>query len=61
MEVFADKQAAQNRLKFIQAVTAGVPAFTEYGYVSGPVLVRVSKSLTPDQAAEYQKALAEIS
>lgn len=61
VEVFADEQAAQNRLKYIQAMTAGVPAFTEYGYVSGPVLVRVSKSLTPDQAAEYQEALAEIS
>ncbi len=61
VEVFTDEQAAQNRLKFIQTLTAGIPAFTEYGYVAGPVLVRVSKSLTPEQAAEYEKALAEIS
>lgn len=60
VEVFADEQAAQNRLKFIQAMTAGVPAFTEYGYVSGSVLVRVSKSLTPEQAAEYERALADL-
>lgn len=60
VEVFADEQAAQNRLKYIQTMTASMPAFTEYGYVSGPVLVRVSKSLTPEQAAEYQNALAEL-
>ncbi|MGH3786574.1 MAG: hypothetical protein ACRDRG_08495 [Pseudonocardiaceae bacterium] len=60
VEVFTDEQAAQNRLKFIQAVTAGIPAFTEYGYVSGATLVRVSKSLTPEQAAEYERVLAEI-
>ena len=61
VEVFANEEAAQNRLKYIQAMTARVPAFTEYGYVSGPVLMRVSKSLTPEQAAKYERALAEIS
>ncbi|HEY6424310.1 MAG TPA: hypothetical protein VIY28_13885 [Pseudonocardiaceae bacterium] len=60
VEVFADDQAAGARLKYIQAITANTPMFTEYDYVSGPVLVRVSRSLTPQQAAEYQSALAQI-
>jgi hypothetical protein len=30
---------------------------TEYDYVSGSVLLRLSQVLTPDQAAAYKKAL----
>ena len=30
---------------------------TEYSYADGPILLRVSQALTPDQAAEYEKAL----
>jgi ABC-type transporter MlaC component len=60
VEVFPDEQAAQNRSKYVQAVTAGLPAAVEYDYTAGPVLVRVGKALTPAQAGEYQKALNEI-
>jgi hypothetical protein len=60
VEIFADEQGAQDRMKFIQAIAKGLPMAGEYDYVSGPVLVRVSRSLTPDQAAQYQTALAEI-
>jgi hypothetical protein len=30
---------------------------TEYDYINGDVLVRVSGKLTPDQAGEYGKAI----
>lgn len=59
VEVFADEQGAQRRMQFIQNIASGLPAAVEYDYTSGPVLLRVSRSLTPAQAAEYQKALAE--
>jgi hypothetical protein len=61
VEVFADEQGAQRRMQFIQNIASGFPAAVEYNYTSGPVLLRVARSLTPVQAAEYQKALAEIS
>ncbi len=61
VEVFANEQGAQRRMQFIQNLAAGLPAAVEYDYPSGPVLLRVSRSLTPAQAAEYQKTLTEIS
>jgi hypothetical protein len=33
------------------------PMVSEYDYVSGPVLLRVSKELTAAQAGEYQAVL----
>ncbi|MEV7042833.1 hypothetical protein [Amycolatopsis sp. NPDC051061] len=55
VEVFAGAKA---RMDFIQSVAKGMPAVGEYDYVKGAVLVRVSRFLTPDQAKEYQVALA---
>ena len=60
VEVFADGQGTQRRMQFIQHIASGFPAAVEYDYTSGPVLLRVARSLTPAQAAEYQKALAAI-
>ena len=60
VEVFPDEQGAQNRVKYIQAIASGFPAAVEYDYLSGPVLVRVSRMLTPAQASEYQNALKGI-
>jgi hypothetical protein len=39
---------------------AGIFSSSDATDPSGPVLVRVARSLTPAQAAEYQKALADI-
>lgn len=61
IEVFADAAAAKGRMNYIQEVSKGAPGLLgEYDYVSGAVLVRVSRYLTPDQAKEYETALAEI-
>jgi hypothetical protein len=60
VEVFSDEQGAQNRVKYIQAIASGFPAAVEYDYSSGPVLVRVSRMLTPAQANEYQTTLKGI-
>lgn len=58
IEVFADSMDAGARMGSIQANAAGQPAFAEYDYVHGNVLVRVSHYLTPDQAADYDRAAA---
>ncbi|MFF4911265.1 hypothetical protein ACFY2T_41100 [Streptomyces sp. NPDC001260] len=54
IEVFASPADATARAKYIETVTKSVSALTEYDYVHGTVLVRVSHYLTPSQAAEYK-------
>lgn len=61
IEVFADPADAKARAKYIQAVTKSMPVFSEYDYVHGTVLVRVSHYLTPAQAAVYKKAVDKLS
>ncbi|MGH3355692.1 MAG: hypothetical protein ACRDOJ_07310 [Nocardioidaceae bacterium] len=58
VEIFDSERAAQQRKQYIDAF-ASIPLAVEYSYVSGPVLLRVSRALTPGQAAEYERALAE--
>ncbi|MEU4094466.1 hypothetical protein [Streptomyces sp. NPDC026673] len=60
IEVFGNHDDAQARAAYIQAVTKGMPALTEYDYVSGNVVVRVSHLLTPDQAGKYKAAAAKL-
>jgi hypothetical protein len=57
VEVFADEAGAKARMDFIQSATKGMPALGEYDFVKGPVLVRVSRFLTPEQSKEYEVAL----
>ncbi|MGW8330568.1 hypothetical protein ACWGLE_22070 [Streptomyces sp. NPDC055897] len=56
IETFTNNDDATTRAKYIQAVTKNVPALTEYDYVHGPHLIRVSQLLTPAQAKEYDTA-----
>lgn len=60
IEVFDNHDDAQTRADYIQKVTKGIPALSEYDYVSGRVVVRVSYLLTPDQAGEYKAAAAKL-
>ncbi|MFB6955466.1 hypothetical protein ACFCYB_00160 [Streptomyces sp. NPDC056309] len=56
IEVFTSPENAQARAKYIESVTKSMPTLTEYDYVHGSILVRVSHYLTPKQAAEYKAA-----
>ncbi|MFG3018902.1 hypothetical protein ACGFZQ_10190 [Streptomyces sp. NPDC048254] len=56
IEVFGSAADAQARAKYIQSVTKSMPMLTEYDYVHGAALVRVSHYLTPKQAADYKTA-----
>ncbi|WP_319052683.1 hypothetical protein [Streptomyces europaeiscabiei] len=61
VEVFEDPAAAEDRAKFIAETLKAAKIFgTEYHYVNGGVLLRVSGALTPDQAAEYEAALKTL-
>ncbi|MFD8420330.1 hypothetical protein [Streptomyces sp. NPDC059466] len=56
IEAFSSGADATARAEYIQAVTKGMPALSEYDYVHGTVVVRVSHYLTPKQAAVYKAA-----
>ncbi|MEV4180160.1 hypothetical protein AB0J28_01775 [Streptosporangium canum] len=60
IEVFEDAGQAEQRADYIQEIGKNMPMLGEYDYVAGPVLVRVSKELTPDQAAGFEAALGKI-
>lgn len=59
VEVFESAEDAQRRFEYVQTVTRSAPIFGEYTYLSGPVVLRVARGLTPDQASEYEAALTE--
>jgi endonuclease YncB( thermonuclease family) len=61
VEVYADKDGASSRREYLQDMHTKVPLLgTEYDYQQGPILLRVSHYLNPDQAGEYAKVLADI-
>jgi hypothetical protein len=55
--VFPDEAGAKARTDFIQTIAKSMPMVGGYDYLAGPVLVRVSRLLTPDQAKEYEAAV----
>ncbi|QFK70377.1 hypothetical protein F7984_03530 [Pradoshia sp. D12] len=60
VEVFEINEDAEKRKEYIETVTKEMGGLlTEYSYVEKNVLLRLSKSLTPDQAADYETALKE--
>ncbi len=59
MEVFATEADMQTRKTYVEAIARSAPIFAEYDYVAGVVHLRLSSNLTPDQAAVYQRALAD--
>jgi hypothetical protein len=61
LEIYQDEAAAQARMDYIQELGKKMPILVEYNYVKGPVLLRVSKELTPTQAEAYKKALEGLS
>jgi hypothetical protein len=61
VEVYDDPAAAEERAKYIADTLKAAKIFgTEYHYLNGGVLLRVSGALTPDQAAEYEAALKTL-
>jgi hypothetical protein len=63
IEVFADATDAHVRADYIQKSlqSLGPSAGTEYHYLAGPILVRVTGELPPSVATEYEAAVAGLS
>lgn len=61
VEVYADPADAEERATFVADTLDKMKIFgTEYHYLKGGILLRVSGALTPEQAAEYKKALDQL-
>jgi hypothetical protein len=61
IEVYATHADAVRRAVYIETITQAAPLLgTEYDYVSGGVLLRVSGNLTPTQAGQYEQALQAV-
>jgi len=57
IEVFPDAAAAKARSDYIQSIVQGATMLgTEYHYLDGGALLRVSGILTPEEAATYETA-----
>lgn len=54
VEQWPDGDAAQERADYIKAI--GTPLANEYDYVSGALILRVSGTLKPSEAQEYEAA-----
>jgi hypothetical protein len=58
VEVFRNEADARARKQYIDETLADLPIeVSEYSYVHGAELLRLSRRLTPEQAAEYEAAL----
>lgn len=60
VEVFEAEEEAVKREEYLKAISESAPMFAEYSYREDLVLLRLSHSLTPEQAKEYEKALQEV-
>jgi len=59
VEVYPTPAGAQKRSAFLTAMSEAAPVIGGYTYTRGAVVLRVSRMLTPEQAAEYDAALAD--
>lgn len=61
VECYPDPDGARRRAEYIVQLSKSVPlAGTEYDYVRGTCLLRVSSRLTPTQARKYEAALQTV-
>jgi len=60
IEVFSNTNDLNSRANYIKAVTKDTPMLLQYSYTHKNVLLRLDTALTPDQAAEYEKALKSL-
>ncbi|MFF6877014.1 hypothetical protein ACFY9S_17060 [Streptomyces sp. NPDC012474] len=54
VEVFKTAEEARARAKYIETIAKSMPGATEYHYIAGGILIRVSNLLTPTQAKDYE-------
>jgi hypothetical protein len=58
VEIWGDPAAAQARMDYIQGILGSTTVLgTEYDYVRGAAIIRVTGALKPSEAAEYEAAI----
>lgn len=57
VEVYPDAEGAQRRKDYIQTISKETGLASEYDYLKGGILVRVTGNLPPTKAKEYERAL----
>ncbi|RIJ52221.1 hypothetical protein DZG00_05730 [Clavibacter lycopersici] len=58
IEIWGDPAAAQARMDYIQEILGSTTVLgTEYDYVRGNAIIRVTGELKPSEAAEYEAAI----
>jgi hypothetical protein len=60
VETFKTRTDAQNRYRYVHAITTSSSLFAEYEYLDGTVFLRLSKVFTPRQAGGYKRALLRV-
>lgn len=60
VETFATEADARTRQEYVGAIAKTGGPFAEYAYREGTILIRLSRRLTPEQAAEYETALRAL-
>jgi hypothetical protein len=60
VEMFTSEAGAKARADYVLGVVKVLPLVSQYVYHSGPVVLRLSRELTPDQAAAYETALKAL-
>jgi len=60
VEVYPNEDGATRRREQMQRISQSSPAIGEYTYQQGVAVLRVSRMLTPEQAAQYEQAFEGV-
>lgn len=60
MELFRTPAELARRRDYLAGLMESIPWMLAYQYERGPVVMRVSRMLTPSQAAEYDRVLGDL-
>ena len=60
VEIFANAKDAKARYDYISEVSKGMSILSEYDYLNGKILLRLSNSILPSKAKEYEKAFNSL-
>ena len=60
LEVFASSDIRHRRQRTLEMLRKGASPLSEYFYGNDRLLLRLSKRLTPEQAADYERAISAI-
>ncbi len=60
IEVFENTDDAAARYTYVDGITKSAAFLAEYHWLIGNVFLRLSRTLTPDEAAQYEEALPDV-